>query len=62
MIVQFLLLIKICGATDCHFEPADRKYPTMAACLEAGFTLMESNPELPQWRCEKSVRNHRLPR
>jgi hypothetical protein len=56
VIAQFLLLIQICGSSDCHFEPADRKYPSMISCLEAGFTLMEGNPEhMPQWRCEKRM-------
>jgi hypothetical protein len=28
----------------------------MISCLEAGFTLMEGNPEhMPQWRCEKRM-------
>jgi hypothetical protein len=52
---QFLLLLMICGAADCHWEPVEKRYPSMIACLEAGFTLMEQTPnQMRDWRCEKS--------
>lgn len=54
MMPQFVLILMVCGAIDCHPEPAERTYPSMIACLEAGFALMENSQEqMPQWRCEK---------
>jgi hypothetical protein len=54
---QFLLLLQICGSYDCHFEPTNLAYPSMIACLEAGFTLMEDSPEqIPKWQCEERTR------
>jgi hypothetical protein len=44
MMQQFVLILMVCGAIDCHPEPSDLTYPSMIACLEAGFTLMQYSP------------------
>lgn len=56
MLNQFVLVLMICGALDCHPEPSELRYRSMIACLEAGFTLMEQQL-VREWNCEKIKRH-----